>query len=105
MYVFHQVETFVMYINIFVCFMFLQLDEERKAAEAKDIKLREALIQAEAARRASVQALESEKKYENMQYQYKELLAQYAPGLGAGLLMEKAISKRVAEVVNISVRA
>ena len=85
------------------------LDQERAASEGKDKRLREALIQAEAARRASVAAMDRQKKFEDMQSVYKvrtvnscdsgmqrkhsackvmqrrmqELLAKYAPGLAA----------------------
>lgn len=79
-----------------------QLDIERAASEGKDKKLREAIIQAEAARRASRHALDKQKKYEEMQQHYKELLATYAPGLGAGALLERGLTRRASDMSSVA---
>lgn len=69
-----------------------QLDAERNA-----LKGQEEILRAEALKAA--EAIEAGRRYEEMTQHYKELMLEYAPGLGAGLFIEKGVDKRAAEVV------
>lgn len=90
--------------------------EEREELVRKAAELQKALNAEQAAVAAREQQLRSQSKhaghaeeaamqYENMTKHYKELMGKYAPGLGAGIFLERAVGRRAAELAGVNSNA
>ena len=72
-----------------------QLDAERCALRGREDQLRSEAIKA-------AEAMEAAKRYNEMTIHYKDLMCKYAPGIGAGVFLEKAVERRAAGMVAIT---
>ncbi len=68
-----------------------QLDAERVALKGREDQLR-----SEA--RKVADAAEAARKYDEMTRHYKDLMGRYAPGMGAGIFLERAVGRRAEEM-------
>ncbi|KAG7673019.1 hypothetical protein Ndes2437B_g01126 [Nannochloris sp. 'desiccata'] len=68
-----------------------QLDAERCALKGREDQLRNEA-------RKVAEAAESARKYDEMTKHYKDLMGRYAPGMGAGIFLERAVGRRAEEM-------
>jgi len=68
-----------------------QLDAERCALKGREDQLRNEA-------RKVAEAAESARKYDEMAKHYKDLMGRYAPGMGAGIFLERAVGRRAEEM-------
>jgi X breakpoint 2-interacting protein len=74
-----------------------QLDAERCALKGREDQLRNEA-------RKVAEAAESARKYDEMAKHYKDLMGKYAPGMGAGIFLERAVGRRAEEMAAASKR-